>query len=147
LVLLLETLKGRGFDNRWIEWIANILHSSKTHINFNGELGPYFHCKRGVRQGDLLSPYLFVLVADVINIVLHNAQENGYIKGLGSKRDFLGLINLHFADDTLLFLEANFRYIKDLKWILIGFEDISGLKINFEKYEMAPLNILDMEGI
>jgi Reverse transcriptase (RNA-dependent DNA polymerase) len=72
---LLKTLKDRGFGHRWIEWITNILYGSKTYINFNGELGPHFHCKRGVRHGDPLSPFLFDLMADVLNIVLNNAQE------------------------------------------------------------------------
>jgi hypothetical protein len=54
---------------------------------------------------------------------------------------------LYFADDTLLFLEANEHYIESLKWILIAFEDLSGLKINFEKYEMILLNIFNDLGL
>jgi hypothetical protein len=71
-------------------------------------------------------------------------HKKWYIKGLSSKGEFSGLVNFHFADDNLLFLESNFRYIESLKWILITFEDISGLKINFEKCKMVPLNIFDM---
>jgi Reverse transcriptase (RNA-dependent DNA polymerase) len=112
---LVETLKGRGFGTKWIEWITNILNDSKTYINFNGELDLYFHYKRGVRQGDPFPPFLYILVADVLNIVLQNAKDKSYINGLRCKGDFLGLINLYFADDTLLFLEANPRYIEALK--------------------------------
>jgi Reverse transcriptase (RNA-dependent DNA polymerase) len=130
-----------GFSTKWIEWITNILNGSKTYINFNGELDPYFHCKKGVCQGDPFSPFLFILMADVLNIVLQNAKDKGYIKGLRCKGDFLGLINLYFADDILLLLEANPRYIEALKGILIAFEDISEFKINFEKCEMVPHNI------
>jgi Reverse transcriptase (RNA-dependent DNA polymerase) len=126
---------------------SDILNESKIYINFNDELGPYFHCKRGVHQGDPLSPFLFDLVADVLIILLHNAQEKRYIKSLDSKHEFLGLVNFHFADDTLLFLEAYSRYIEVLKWILITFEDILGLKIIFDKREIVPLNISVMEEI
>jgi Reverse transcriptase (RNA-dependent DNA polymerase) len=79
-------------------------------------------------------------VADVLNILLRNA------KNLGSTGSFEGILNLHFADDTLLFLETKAEYIEVLKWILVAFEDLSGLKINFDKCEMVPLNISDEEG-
>jgi hypothetical protein len=80
-------------------------------------------------------------VADVLNILLRNAKILGYLKGLGSIESFEGILNLHFADDTLLFLEAKIEYIEVLKWILVAFEDISGLKINFDNCETVPLNI------
>jgi hypothetical protein len=67
-----------------------------------------------VRQGDSLSPFLFDLVADVLNILLGNARTKGYLKGLGVVGNFPGLIDLHFADDTL-FLEAKPYYIEVLK--------------------------------
>jgi hypothetical protein len=56
------------------------------------------------------------------------------------------LINLYFVDDTLLFLEAKTKYIKVLKLILIAFEDLFGLKINFDKCKIVLLNILNEEG-
>jgi Reverse transcriptase (RNA-dependent DNA polymerase) len=143
---LIETLQGRGFGTKWIRWIQNILNDNKIYINFNGELGPYFHCQRGIRPGNPLSPFLFDLVADILNVLLNNAQDKGYLKGLGAKGTFPGLVNLYFADDSLLFLEAKAAYIESLKWILIAFKDISDLKINFEKCEMIPLNI-SAEGL
>jgi hypothetical protein len=91
------------------------IKGSKTCSIFNEELGTYFYCKRGMRQDDSLSSFLFDLVAYVLNILLQNTQQKRYIKGLGCKCDFLGLVNLHFADNTLLFLEVNPRYIEALK--------------------------------
>jgi hypothetical protein len=55
-------------------------------------------------------------------------------------------MNLHFADDALLFLEASESAIQSLRWILIGFENLSGMKINFSKCEMIPLNLHEEEG-
>jgi Reverse transcriptase (RNA-dependent DNA polymerase) len=77
--------------------------------------------------------------------LLNNAQDKDYLKGLGAKGTFSGLVNLHFADDTFLFLETKTAYIESLKLILIAFEDLSGLKINFEKCEIIPLNISETE--
>jgi hypothetical protein len=93
-----------------------------------------------------LSPFLFDLVANVLNILLANARKLGFLKGLGAIGECSGLINLHFADDTLLFLEAKLYYIEVLKWILVSFEDLSGFKINYEQYEMITLNIFLEEG-
>jgi Reverse transcriptase (RNA-dependent DNA polymerase) len=57
---LLETLKGRDFGPKWTQRIIIILQGSKTCINFNDNLGAYFHCQRGVRQGNPLSPFFFI---------------------------------------------------------------------------------------
>jgi Reverse transcriptase (RNA-dependent DNA polymerase) len=143
---LLEILKGRNFGDQWITWIKNILYSSRTCININGNLGEYFHYKRGVRQGDPLSPFLFDLVSDSFHRFLYNASKEGFLKGISIGDDTLQILNFYFADDTLLFLEALEDTIHSLRWILLGFENISEMKINYVKYEMIPLNISDSEA-
>jgi hypothetical protein len=60
-------------------------------------------------------------VVYILNKLLSNAQLLGYLKGIGQVGSFNGILNVHFADDTLLFLEAKEKYIEALKWILIIF--------------------------
>jgi hypothetical protein len=69
-------------------------------------------CDRGS-----IFPFLifFDLIADVLNILLNNAKSNKYLKGLGQVGEFQELVNFHFVDDILLFLEANSNYIEVLK--------------------------------
>ena len=100
---LLEVLKQRGFGDKFISWIHNLLTSGKSCVNINGELGDYFQCKRGLQQGDPLSPFLFNLVADVLNKTLKKTQATGRIRGLGNILNLGDVLNLHFADDTLIF--------------------------------------------
>lgn len=88
-----------------------------------------------------MSPLLFDLVADALNKVLSRTQTAGLISGLGLFPNNFKILNLHFADDTLLFLETKPTMIEHLKFLLLGFESLSGLKINFDKSALVPLNI------
>lgn len=79
-------------------------------------------------------------------IFFKNAQNQGLLQGLGRFDNIGPILNLHFADDTLLFLEADKDYIEALKWIFIAFENLSGLKINYDKCDLIPLNISEEKG-
>jgi hypothetical protein len=69
------------------------------------------------------------------------------LQGLGHFTSHDKILNLHFADDTLLFLRADRKMIITLRWLLLCFENLSGMKINFDKSEMVPLNISEEEGV
>ena len=57
--LLFQTLRLKGFSHKWIEWIKSFISGGSVAINVNDEVGPYFQTKKGLRQGDPLSPILF----------------------------------------------------------------------------------------
>ena len=65
-------LKARGFHDRWCAWMRDILSSSKSAVLVNGCPGPWITCKWGLRQGDPLSPYLFLLVADSLQAMIRS---------------------------------------------------------------------------
>jgi Reverse transcriptase (RNA-dependent DNA polymerase) len=124
-----------------------LLYSCRTCVNFNSELGEYFSYQRGVRQGDPLSSFLFNLITDVLHRIIHNAQEHGYLSGIQISTNCFRIINLYFSYDTLLFLEATKSNIEVLQWILISFEQMSGMNINFSKCELIPFNITSEFGM
>jgi retron-type reverse transcriptase len=71
---ILAMLQKLGFPSRWISWTEEILNSAQSAILLNGVPRKSFQCKRGVRQGDPLSPLVFVLAAELLQHVLNEAS-------------------------------------------------------------------------
>jgi hypothetical protein len=67
---LLYILETRGFDHKWIGWLKMLMGTAKTAILLNGTPGPWIQIKRGLRQGDSLSPLLFIILVDVLQQVI-----------------------------------------------------------------------------
>jgi hypothetical protein len=77
--LIMDILKHKGFGPKWLNWISMIMSSWSSSILLNGVLAKSFGCKRGVRQGDPLSP-LFVLAADLLQSILNIAKDMGLLR-------------------------------------------------------------------
>ena len=105
-------------------------------IKVNDDVGHYFQTRKGVRQGDPLSPILFNIVVYMLAILIARAKENQQFKGVVPHLVDDGLSILQYADDTILFMEDNIEQAKNLKLLLCAFEQLSGLKINFHKSEL-----------
>lgn len=75
--VILVTLKAKGFGPRWINWAHKKLNSATTSVLLNGVAGKVIHYKRGVIQGDPLSPLLYVLAADLLHSVVNSAWMTG----------------------------------------------------------------------
>lgn len=140
---LFNLLKARGFGERWCRWIEDIITTAKSSVLVNGSMGKSFNHQRGLRQGDPLSPQLFILVVDTLNRILDNASANKLIKGIGNIDILNRFHNLQFADDTLIFSGAHRENITALKFILYSYELMTGLKINFEKSMVIGIGITD----
>ncbi|XP_015953807.1 uncharacterized protein LOC107478175 [Arachis duranensis] len=96
--------------------------------------------ERGLRQQDPLSPFLFVLVVDVLHRMIGEAVRNRRISPLLVGRNNIELSHLQFADDTILFYPTEEGTIRNYKRLLRCFELMSGLSINFEKSSIIPIN-------
>ncbi|WOL08689.1 hypothetical protein Cni_G17442 [Canna indica] len=124
---LLRLLEACGFSSIWIDWISQLLFSSESAVLVNDNPGPWFKHKKGLRQGDPLSPYLFILVADVFAKFINLARSQDTIRGI-KINDHLEVANLEFADDFLVFTRGSKDDILNLKIMLLGFELMTGLR-------------------
>ena len=102
---LFQTLRLKGFSLKWIEWIRSFISGGSVAINVNDEVGPFFQTKKGLRQGDPLSPILFNIVADMLTLFINRAKEENQLSGVVPHLLDGGLSILQYADDTILFLE------------------------------------------
>lgn len=134
----------RGFDDRWRGWIHSILATGKTAVMLNGVPGRWINCKRGLRQGDPISPYLFIIVADVLQRLIQQASTEGVLQHPLDPN--LSCPVLQYADDTLILLQASETAMVRLKHILDDFSLATGLTINFHKSTFVPMNIPDHEA-
>lgn len=105
--------------------------------------GKTIHCRRGVRQGDPLSPLLFVLVADLLQSILNKAKDRGIIRLPIQFNHTSDFPIVQFADDTLIIMQASALQLLALKGILQAFGASTGLKVNYNKSMMIPINITE----
>uniref|UniRef100_A0A8R7UNG8 Reverse transcriptase domain-containing protein n=1 Tax=Triticum urartu TaxID=4572 RepID=A0A8R7UNG8_TRIUA len=116
----------RGFPERWCTWMDLIFASSRSAVLLNGVPGKWFTVRRRLRQGDPCSPYLFLIVADVLQQMIR--QDGGLFHPLVDGEPPLVL---QYADDTLVILRTDSGAAARLRRILDDFAAATGLDINF----------------
>lgn len=135
---LFEVLRQYGFGHRFLEWIAILMSSASTRVLLNGVPGPPIWHREGLRQGDSLSPQLFVLAVDTLGRLIRRAHDSGILLPLHPRRP-IPAISL-YADDVMLFCHATESDITAVKEILGLFGGASGLKVNYAKSSATVLH-------
>ncbi|XP_019171157.1 PREDICTED: uncharacterized protein LOC109166713 [Ipomoea nil] len=122
-----------GFDDRWIELIMLCVTTVSYTFMINGSRSTSITPTRGLRQGDPLSPYLFIICAEGLSVLLQQAQDRGLIHGCRVARGAPPISHLFFADDILLFFNANMPETYEIKHCLSLYESLSCQKVNYHK--------------
>jgi hypothetical protein len=128
---IIEVMVQMGFGQIWRDIICSLLASSSTQVLLNGFPGSHIQHKRGLQQGDPLSPLLFILAMDILGFLFIKAEEGGLLQQL-SRGKSLHRISM-YADDVVLFLHpAPFDISVTLEFLQL-FGDASGLYNNAQK--------------
>lgn len=121
------------FGSQWRLWIKGCLSSTKVSVLVNGSLTPEFQMERDIRQGDPLSPFLFLLVAEAVSVMIQEACSQDLFKGCRVGTTRIEVSHLQFADDSPLLGEWSSRNAVNLMLLLHNFGKASGLTINLHK--------------
>ena len=138
---LYDMLHRMRFHSKWIMWIKGCLASATVSVLVNGCPTEEFHPLRGLRQGDPLAPFLFLVAAEGLAGLVRQAVKVNLYSGLNIGSKEVELCIIQFADDTLFLCQDAYSNVFTLKALLRGFEVASGLKINFRKSKLAGINV------
>ena len=141
LEFLFEILELRGFSPTFVRIIKQITQGGSVGVKINDTESDFFLTGKCLRQGDPLAPLLFNNVVDVFSKMLIKGSNGNLIRGLCPRFNPGGVVCLQYAEDTLLFLENDSEVATNLKYILTCFEQISGMRINYHKSALIPINV------
>jgi hypothetical protein len=122
-----------GFSTKFIGWILECISSVSFSILVNGGMTKYFKPSRGLRQGDPLSPYLFIICQEVLSRLIDREFLSGNVKGVKMNVAGPAFTHVMYADDIMIFAKANCREVKILDECLDKYCSWSGQLINRSK--------------
>ncbi|XP_058757173.1 uncharacterized protein LOC131630412 [Vicia villosa] len=131
-----------GFGSKWMSWMKGSVFSISVSVLVNRSPTDEFKASRGLLQGDTLSPFLFLLVAEGLAGMMRNVVSLGSFKGF-KVADGIQFEMLQFADDTVLTCDGSSDNLWCIKSLLRGFELVSGIRINLNKSKLYGIHLED----
>ena len=130
----LEAIMRRmGFQDRWISLMMMCVSTVTYSVLINGEPRGTIIPTRGLRQGDPISPYLFLLCAEGLSAMIKRKERIGGLRGISVRRGAPSISHLFFADDSIIFCRATSGDCALVAEVLDIYEKESGQKLNKEK--------------
>ncbi|PRQ29705.1 putative RNA-directed DNA polymerase [Rosa chinensis] len=142
---LQKVMERMGFAHSWVKMIMQCVSSIRYSFLVRGKPLGYVVPSRGLRQGDPLSPYLFLLGAEGLSALLKKKAELGVLPGI-SICDGAPMVNhLLFADDSMLYANANLQACQEISNVLTVYGKASGQQVNFRKSSVTFSKNVDRE--
>ena len=142
---VIATLRAINLPEKFIGWIQECITTASFSISVNGQTGGFFRSSKGLRQGDALSPYLFVLAMEVFSGFLHSRYDSGYISYHPKTAD-LKISHLMFADDVMIFFGGDSSSLHGINETLEDYAGWSGLQMNKEKTNLFHAGLSQFES-
>ncbi|MFS7913005.1 putative RNA-directed DNA polymerase [Helianthus anomalus] len=142
---VISIMNQMGFPRLWCDWVFGLLSAARAAVLVNGSPTFDFQCLKGMRQGDPLSPFLFLIVMEALSCCFNKATDSGCFEGIRLPNNGPFLSHLLFADDALVIGEWSVESISNVIRILHGFHICSGLRINLHKSSIMGVGVSDSE--
>jgi hypothetical protein len=130
---MVKTLEAFGFTHHWISWIVSLVSKTSYSLLINGAPTKPLWPMRGIRQGDLMSPFFFILMIEGLSRSIKSTTAIGEITCIKPFKNFPTFTHQQFVDDTLLHGIPTVKEAKSYKRILEDFGEASGAEINHSK--------------
>nr|GEZ20323.1 RNA-directed DNA polymerase, eukaryota, reverse transcriptase zinc-binding domain protein [Tanacetum cinerariifolium] len=135
-----DVLKSFGFRDKWRGWISGCLKSAKGYVLVNGSPTLEFQFHRGLKQGDPLSPFLFILIMESLHLSFKKVMNAGLFTGIPLDNS-LTIYHLFYADDAIFVRNWDSSNLKFILKVLKCFHMASGLKININKSKLMGYDV------
>ncbi|GJT70288.1 glycerophosphodiester phosphodiesterase GDPDL3 [Tanacetum coccineum] len=130
-----------GFSHKWRTWIKGYLNSAYASVLVNGSPTKEFKIEKGLRQGDPLSPFLFIIAIEALHVTLQEAKSKNIFEGIKVGSNKVDISHLQYVDDALIMGKWTLENAANLCRILRCFHLTSGLKVNFSKCKFFGIGV------
>ncbi|GJV71332.1 RNA-directed DNA polymerase, eukaryota, reverse transcriptase zinc-binding domain protein [Tanacetum coccineum] len=137
---LIDTLRAFGFGQKCCSWINGCFETATGSVLVNGSPISKFQFHRGLKQGDPISPFIFILIMETLHLSFKRVIKANLFKGISINASF-SISHLFYADDVVFIGEWNSSNIKTVAKVLNCFYLASGLKINFHKSKLMGVGV------
>lgn len=141
LEYILDMKRKMNFPDKWVQWINECLFSARANVLVNGSPSGEFVLERGIRQGDPLSPFFFLVAAEGVSLLAKRAVERGLMRAAEIGRNKVQITHLQYADDMMFIVDGTKENALAIKRLLYNFELVSGLSVKFDKSWAFGVNL------
>ncbi|GKE24074.1 RNA-directed DNA polymerase, eukaryota, reverse transcriptase zinc-binding domain protein, partial [Tanacetum coccineum] len=135
-------LRKFGFGNKWCEWIQSCLKSSRGSILINESPTEELQFFKGLKQGDPISPFLFILIMESLYLSFQRVVDVGMFSGIKLSQS-VNILHMFYADDVVFVGKWSDRNINTLIHVLVCFYRASGLRMNISKSKIMGVHVED----